>query len=84
MEQIPRVVRSWAGFGVVLDTERRNVRASQTFKGPIIEAYMSFGNSWHRTRFNGEVVILAGDFNPATFDVAHWDVAPMMTELHLV
>tara|TARA_B100000003_G_scaffold146511_1_gene131802 strand:+ start:436 stop:573 length:138 start_codon:yes stop_codon:yes gene_type:complete len=45
---------------------------------------MSFGNSWHGTRFNGEVVILAGDFYSAAFDVTYWDVAPMVTELHFV
>ena len=40
LEQVVRVVRTWRGFGVVLDTEQRQVSMAHAFEGVVVQVHV--------------------------------------------
>ncbi len=79
-------MRAGAGFGVVLDAEKGQLRVAEAFDGAVVE--VDVGNHaavrFQRFLIDSEAVILARDFDAAGVEIFDRLISAAMAELELV
>ena len=83
IEEIGRIVRSWARFRVVLHAEDRLGCVAKARERAVVEMDVRWlATCGAQARFvDAEAVVLAGDFNAASEEISHWLVRTAMTKL---
>ena len=81
LEEVGAVVGTGAGLGVVLHAERGRVEHAEALAHAVVEVHVAhLGPAAERVGVDGEVVVLAGDLDPAGGEVAHRVVAAVVAE----
>ena len=84
VEQVVGVVRAGVGLGVVLHAVGQLPRHLQALAHAVVQVDVGHrGPIAERAGVDGEVVVLARDLDPATGEVLHRVVAPVVAERHL-
>ena len=79
-----RVVRSRAGFGVVLHAERAEMFGAHSLEITVVQIEVRDGRAFgERSRVDRVVVVLARDLDPPGREIAHRMIATVMPEPEL-